>query len=163
MPERHSNVMRNFDGSSIKRVKEENLHITLKFLGDVPDERIRKIIDKLKGVKFDCFSVNLRRIGVFPHPNYLKIIWIGIDPMDQLKELVDKINGALGAPSEDYIPHVTVVRVNRKPDANIIKWLKENENVEIGEQKVDKFALKKSVLTPDGPEYEDVGVFMAKS
>src|SRR4030042_2347179 len=69
-----------------KFLKEANLkpvkdfHLTLKFLGEVPEPKVEKVKDLLKQINFKPFKAQLTSIGVFPNPNYVRVVWVGISP-----------------------------------------------------------------------------------
>ena len=76
-------------------VKEENTHITMKFLGEVEDSKV----DKIKSLcseassEFKSFKANLQGLGTFPNENYIRVIWVGIsDGKDTLERIYKKID-----------------------------------------------------------------------
>ena len=142
---------------NVKIVEKGNLHITLKFLGNVDD--VERVINKLKEIDFQRFSINLRRVGTFPNENYIKVVWIGCNSPElvQLVRIVDQRMSEIGFPKEGrYVPHLTIARVKRKPTEDLRKFLKKYNSVDLGSFVVSKIKLKKSTLTPRGPIYEDI-------
>ena len=73
------NEIRN-SGADVKLVEPENIHITLKFLGDTDENQIDKINEIMKDAVQDSetFKIKLKGAGVFPNHNYIRVMWIGI-------------------------------------------------------------------------------------
>ncbi|MDI9615240.1 MAG: RNA 2',3'-cyclic phosphodiesterase [Methanothermobacter sp.] len=158
-------ILRGAD-AQIKFVEPENLHFTLKFFGDVGEgklRRIRGIVDEtLKG--YEPFELHVTGAGVFPNPNYIRVVWLGVENPEVFSELqrnLDMEFARIGFRKErDYVPHLTIGRVkgprNREKLAAMIGEL---ENVDAGTLRVDRVSLKRSELTPEGPVYSDLEVF----
>ena len=140
----------------------KTFHLTLKFLGEVQPNNADKIISVLKNIKFEHFSVFLDSIGIFPTENYIRVVWIGLNPEERVLELQNKIDESLKLlfkKEKDFKAHITLARVKYPEDKkSFVEQLKkikvENKKIEI-----KKFRLMKSTLTPKGPIYEDLGVF----
>lgn len=149
-------------GGNIKLVEDGNLHYTIKFLGDVSEEKIKKI-DKIKTEITDIkpFKVQVKGMDAFPTRDYIKVIWLGIgNGYDKFKKLMIRINDkleGLGFEEEEkeLIPHMTIGRVrsgkNKKEIKHVIKNL---EDRLLGTMEVGKITLFKSNLTTEGPEYK---------
>ena len=139
-----------------KYVEKENLHITLKFLGDVEN---MKSLDPLNDVRFQPFKASLSNIGAFPNPNYIKVIWVGIKQgSDRIIQLHDEIESKIPFEKDkDYHPHVTLARVKSRVDERAKKTI--NSIFLNDEFEISKFVLYKSTLTPAGPVYEQVASF----
>src|SRR5579864_9536489 len=67
--------------------RPEGLHITLKFLGNVPDELRKAIEDKLQKIETSSFSLTLKEIGIFPNPKSPRVLWTGIEAPPDLAQL----------------------------------------------------------------------------
>ena len=154
--------------AKIKWVEEENIHMTLKFLGEVDDEKIDGIKKALSSVELKPFECSVKGFGTFPNDNYVKVIWAGIEPAESFMKLHEKIDDALlplgfGKDSR-FSPHVTIGRVRFfKDKEKLMESLDVLKNTVIEEKFVtDSFVLKKSTLTEKGPVYEDIGVFEGK-
>ena len=149
---------------SLAKLKEVSVfHLTLKFLGEVSEDKISIIKEKLKQIKFKPFSLTLDKIGVFPDENYIKVIWIDITPKEQVIELQKNIEDVLKEfnfkKDFDFHPHITLARVKFVKDKEtFIKTLKEI-NVDEKTIGVKDFKLIKSTLKIGGPVYEDIAVF----
>jgi 2'-5' RNA ligase len=151
-------------GANLKLVEPENLHITLKFLGDTPDTQIQEIHTVLETCIQDIhpFTIQLQRLGVFPNNNYMKVIWIGIQDDNQLLLLSKSINQLLkplGFKTEKrpFQPHFTLARVrSAKNKAAVHKFILDHADDDFGTFTVNTIDLKKSQLTPSGPIYTTV-------
>ncbi|HDD57625.1 MAG TPA: RNA 2',3'-cyclic phosphodiesterase [Thermoplasmatales archaeon] len=145
----------------LKIVEPENIHLTLKFLGNTGEEMLSEIEEIMKEAVKDIspFTMNVENVGVFPSESYIKIIWIGTENKRELISIADRLNEmlqSLGYKREkrEFSPHITVARVKRTIDKKILlSLLKEYKGKHFGELKVDSIKLKKSVLTPSGAIY----------
>lgn len=146
-------------GADLKLVSVENLHFTLKFLGNVDEDKILEIIKKLSAIKQNKFSISLRAVGVFPSPERIKVVWIGIESVE-LISLVKKINQSLNyvrKEEHEETPHLTIARVKSGRDkAKLQKIVEQYQNTLFGEMKVDKIILYESELGKEGPKYKVV-------
>ncbi len=141
----------------LKMVKPEKLHITIKFLGERDEKSVKLIMNKLTDIKEEKFTAKIHGLGVFPNSNYIKVVWIGIEPAESFRKLAKSINNALSS-DEPFEPHLTIARVKKRPE-NLTKKIGEFKNKEIGYFEVSEFKLKKSTLTPEGPVYQDLASF----
>lgn len=151
----------------IKPVEPENLHITLKFLGEVNEARAELVKERLRQIKFEPFEIKFRGIGFFPSQNYMRVIWIGVegDRIYSLAEEVENEMKKLGfRRDKKFRAHLTVGRVKRIDSEARVRLAEELREFDrdYGEMVVDRFKLKKSTLTPRGPVYEDIEVFGGK-
>lgn len=147
-------------GADVKAVEEENIHITLKFLGEIPEEKTAQVTSLVKGIAFKPFTLDFRGVGVFPTPNRPSVVWAGVagEASEMLAVFTELEKGlrALGFEPErrPFQPHVTLCRVrsgrNRAQLAEAIHAMQEEE---FGPLRVEHIRLKKSVLTRSGPIY----------
>ena len=150
----------------IKYVELENLHLTLKFFGDIDTEGIDLLSSKIEKVvsNFDKFTVKIKGCGAFPNTKRIKVIWFGLDEdaiVKQLHDELDKEFVKLGFDKDrKFSTHLTIGRMKSAKGKDKVKSkIEEFSEVEIGEMCVDRIVLKKSTLTPQGPIYEDIKVF----
>ena len=149
-----------------KPVELHNMHFTVQFLGEVSEEMVRKISDALNSIEFSAFSISFTSIGVFPKPNFPRVIWIGTnDGIDELEKLAAMIRTKLSQigfnPDKKFKPHVTIFRVKNKIEG-ISDKLEKFSSYYFGKQIVSEIKLKKSELTPNGPIYTDLLVVKGK-
>jgi len=146
----------------IKFVEPENLHFTLKFLGEITEQKAQKVTGQLREVcsAFSPFPVLLKGTGVFPSLNYMKVIWIGAESETflTLSKLVDSGMGKLGFKQErNIIPHLTVGRVKGVGNkVRLQEQIQAVQDIDIGSMTVDSVKIKKSELTRKGPIYTDI-------
>lgn len=152
--------------ANIKYVEMENLHLTLKFFGDIDTEGIEVLSSKISGVvsNFDKFNVKIKGCGAFPNKNRIKVIWLGLDGDEIVKKLHDELDKEfvkLGFDKDKkFSTHLTIGRMRSGKNKDKVKSkIQDLADVEIGEMAVDKIILKKSTLTPQGPIYEDLELF----
>lgn len=152
--------------ANIKYVDLENLHLTLKFFGDIDTEGINLLSSKISEVvgNFDNFNVKIKGCGAFPNTNRIKVIWLGLEDDEIVKRLHDELDKEfvkLGFDKDKkFSSHLTIGRMkSAKGKAKVKSTIEEFDEVEIGEMSVDKIILKKSTLTPQGPIYEDLEIF----
>ena len=165
-------------------VRPESLHITLKFIGEQPPERVVAITERLRRVESSAFEIRIRGYGFFPTAKAPRVFWIGIDAGQQLAELAESIDIAtaeLGIPREDrpYSPHLTLARAGagrrlgsakgRKADGpNAIFAVLEKRLAPIGEldfgtMTANEFILYQSQLSPAGSKYTKLERFALNS
>ncbi len=143
-----------FKMNGIKLVEKENLHITVKFLGDIDKE----IVEKIKNLDLSIKPVksSIKYIGVFPNENYIRVIWVGATNLISIFKEIDKKLSELGFKKEkDYVPHITIGRVKFIENKKLLKnKIDKYKNVELGELEVKNIVLMKSELTKEGPIYK---------
>ena len=93
-----------------KFTEPENLHLTLKFLRETTDEKIQKIKEKLKQIKFKKFQAETSELGVFSE-KFLRIIWIKLENCENLQKQIDKSLKELFEPESRFMSHITIARV----------------------------------------------------
>jgi len=140
----------------------KDFHLTLKFLGEVQPDNAEKIADILKNIKFKHFSVHLNSIGIFPAGNYIRVVWVGLNPEDNVLELQKNIDESLKEmfkKEKDFKAHITLARVKYPEDKK--KFVEQIKNIKVENKKIDinNFRLVKSTLSPKGAIYEDLHVF----
>ena len=154
------NEIRN-TGANVKLVEPENVHITLKFLGDTDEGYIDQIGEIIKDAvkETDSFEIQLKGAGVFPNQNYIKVMWIGIKNGVQIGKIASKIDeqiSGLGFKKEKrgFSAHLTIARVkSAKNNEKILQIIEKYRDMEFGNFKVNYIKLKKSELTSKGPIY----------
>lgn len=152
-------------GADIKLVDPEQVHVTVKFLGEVKDSRVDDVAAALEraAARVEPFDAAFNSVGVFPSQSYMRVIWIGTegDGFTQLAAAVEDEMARLGFEQEDrdFVPHATVARVKsgRKKE-ELGEVLDRFDDRNFGEMTIDRLILKESVLRPSGAEYSDVAV-----
>lgn len=148
-------------------VNPDNIHLTLAFLGDIDEDRIKVagIVLKQKCTGFGEFIIRLSGTGVFRNMADPRVLWIGIENTDRLIELNNKITNGLkdtGFKIEDRIfnPHITIGRIKFIKNSETLKSATGRyHNKFIQEVPVREVILYESILKPTGPVYRPVSKF----
>lgn len=151
-------------GVDAKLVARENLHFTVKFLGEMPEEKIQEIKSAIEKacVNFRSFDIGVAGIGAFPSRNYARMVWIsvreGLQDFENLIKAVDENVSELGFHKEaEYTPHLTIARIRSgKNKAELLKLLKRIGQTQVGKMRVNEVKLMKSTLSRKEPVYEEV-------
>jgi 2'-5' RNA ligase len=147
-----------------KFTEPENLHITLKFLGEISDETLEKVKKALKEIKFPEFEAKLGDAGIFSE-SFIRIIWVklnGKGNFDLQKQIDEKLKDIFPVESR-FMSHITIARVKKVPDKpGFLKYLESIKPKEI-KFLVNEFSLKKSELKSEGPVYSDIEVYPARN
>lgn len=149
----------------LRLVKPDLCHVTLKFLGDVPAQKIEKICETFSSIRVDPFDVVVRGMGAFPGRS-IRVVWLGLEgDFSNLFRQVEDSLSRLGFERErrKFSPHVTLGRVGRPSQelsGQIATRLEKFSKVDLGSFSVDRIFLKKSTLTREGPIYEDLAEFL---
>jgi len=141
-----------------KLTEPENLHLTLKFLGDVDEGMLEKIKERLKQVKFRRFFVSIDDLGVIS-PKFVKIIGLHINDCTPLHKEIDAALSGLLPNETKFVSHVTIARV--KGVENKEEFLKKLEEIKFKplHLEVGGFELKESILTDKKPVYKTIEEF----
>ncbi|HTY45327.1 MAG TPA: RNA 2',3'-cyclic phosphodiesterase [Patescibacteria group bacterium] len=149
--------------ADVKWVQPHNIHVTLKFLGEIEEQKLGQITAMLQDTVKDkaCFTASMSGLGAFPRMTAPRVIWSGInkgkeDLIRIAKELEEK-SGILGVPPEDrpFTCHLTLGRVRSSANLHrLVKILTETAQQPDQEFPVTKLTLFKSTLAPTGPVYE---------
>lgn len=141
----------NFTG---RLTASENLHLTIKFLGEIEKNAINDVKKKLSSITPPPFELILKDVGVFSQ-KFIKIIWVKVSDVP-LQPLVDNCLSDIFEPENRFMGHITIARVNNLADKKSFLQLINATTVNEISFMVKDFYLKESILTPDGPIYEDI-------
>lgn len=146
----------------VKWVEPKNLHLTLKFLGEIEPGLASRLANSLAGpaAEMPAFRIRLGGTGVFPDARRPRIVWVGLkEGFDELFALAQKVEAAaqelgFAAETRPFKAHLTMGRV-RRPAAGkeLLPALEGAEAADFGEQKVSGVSIIESNLTPSGPIY----------
>ncbi len=146
----------------VKGVEPENVHITLKFLGELSGDDVERVKRSLSMVEFGpSFELSLEGIGTFPSSGRPRVVWIGIgegkENLVRMHQVVDQATSCIGGEEREFSPHLTVARVKKGGDVGLLlSRIKEYKDLVFGRFTVKKVVLFKSTLTPKGPLYAPI-------
>lgn len=153
------------DGTNVRWVSEENLHITLKFLGDSAPDIIPAVKSVLKqtAAKRQPVNVEVDGLGAFPNAARARVVWVGITKgAAELKALsrdIEKSLEHLGFEDENrFKAHITLGRMKRPSDGSLARAIDEGTGC-LGVFTASKIDLMKSDLGPAGARYESLASF----
>jgi 2'-5' RNA ligase len=138
-----------------RRVPWEQLHLTLRFIGDVDEDMVQAIKMALSGIRRGSFFMTLKDVGHFPPGKHPRVLWVGMEESGQLLELQREVEQALtcaGISPEERVfsPHITIARLKETP-LDEVTALEERKNLfSAGPFPVDEFYLYSSILSRAG-------------
>ncbi|MWV41774.1 RNA 2',3'-cyclic phosphodiesterase [Natrialba sp. INN-245] len=160
------------DASGLNFVDPEQAHVTLKFLGEVDEDRLPALTDELEKAVDDSgvdpFTVRYGGLGVFPSLEYISVVWLGVDSggegLTRLHESIEDRTTAMGFDPEDheFTPHVTLARMEHAGGKELVQDVvrasedADGEEFAVGKTRVEEVRLTESTLTNDGPVYSTV-------
>lgn len=150
-------------GADVKLVERENLHFTVKFLGEIPDDLVDEVDRRMRTLALRKMEVDVRGLGAFPDVRRPRVVWAGVAPHDVQsisgsgQQVIDVLEGVGQSDERKFHPHITVARVRspRNHEA-LVAVLRDCSTKEFGRTEITALKLKASSLTPNGPTYRDV-------
>ncbi|HLP44667.1 MAG TPA: RNA 2',3'-cyclic phosphodiesterase [Candidatus Deferrimicrobium sp.] len=147
--------------SPLKWTTRENLHVTLKFIGEVSDEKCKQIEKLLADAEFNtgAIDINICGCGKFGKGPDMNIFWTGLAKNRQLEDMFNRIENTLqkaGIPKEErqFKPHITVARNKKRFNfKSFFELIDQNNDRLISGTTITHFQLFTSQLTPQGPIY----------
>ncbi|MCJ7560855.1 RNA 2',3'-cyclic phosphodiesterase, partial [Candidatus Bathyarchaeota archaeon] len=136
--------------ADLKLVEPRNIHITVRFLGDITPNMAEKIFEEMKKIQFTPFNVRISGLGVFPDLRYPRVVWAGMtEGADQLKnvfsQLEPRLRGLGFTPDpKGFSPHLTIARVKSgKNKAQLAEMVTKNADYDFGIVNARCLRLKK--------------------
>ena len=152
----------------VKWENDDKFHLTLRFLGDINENKIDELIFVLDRLKFEFETIKFtaKGIGFFPNQKYPNVVFVDLEEhgnnSQKLVEFIDRIILNFGVkPDKSFVPHVTLGRFKRDKRVKLEKQI--NVKVEQVEIEMDSFYLMRSILTPKGSVYQTVNRFKFNS
>jgi 2'-5' RNA ligase len=138
-----------------KWVRPEQLHLTVRFIGDVDGGLFHDIRDILAGVARGPFSLQLKGVGCFPPRGAPRVLWVGLEKSEELQRLRREIDTMLLQTGLDpekrkFSPHITLARLKNSPVQKVMNFLAGNNLFRLDPFQVEDFRLYSSTLTPKG-------------
>ena len=146
-------------------VSPDSIHITLKFIGEVPDKRIEDIDAALTGLTWKPFTVTVHGVGFFPGTRSPRVFWAGMEAptMQGLAEQLDTRMERLGFEKEKraFRSHITLARArDTRIESALVTGAAEYEEHDFGSFTVDRMFLFKSTLKPSGAVYDKLKEYL---
>ena len=141
----------------VRWTEPDQMHLTLGFFGDVPEDVDLRLREKLSAIKFGAFFLHVAGVGTFPAKRTPKVIWIGLGKahphLFQIHKRVQEAALAVGIQPElrPWHPHITIARCRDVSAQALRKFLQSNAEFDAGMIRIDAFHLYSSKLTPAGP------------
>ncbi len=149
-------LSREISGKGVRAVARDNLHITLKFLGEKTEAECKGVAKKASGIVFEPFSVGVAGVGAFPNEKFPRAIWAGANARE-LGGLAGMLEESIGLSKESFTGHITLARIGGK--VNLAEFFSLHKSGSFGSFTCNSFCLKKSELSPQGPKYGAVSEF----
>jgi len=139
-------------------VKSEQLHLTLRFIGEVDGDRFLDIREGLAEVSCASFPMQLQGVGFFPPRKKPRVVWVGLDKNEQLIRLRNRIESVLvqaGLEPEKrkFAPHITLARLNNTPASKVGRFFEQHSLFFSPLFQVNEFSLYSSVLNAKGAKH----------
>ncbi|MEA3489587.1 MAG: RNA 2',3'-cyclic phosphodiesterase [Candidatus Omnitrophota bacterium] len=147
--------------SDVKWVVPDSVHLTMKFLGYISEEKVPAITGKLDGIAREMgpFDMMLSGIGVFPDWGYARVLWVGVgDGSEKAKDLAACVEEAMAQQGfekekRSFSPHLTLGRIRTSKNKNELKKLTDTIEVRPAAIRISRIVLFRSDLTPKGAVY----------
>ena len=136
--------------------RPEQLHLTLRFLGDTPAALVDPLRVRLRAIRVASFILPVEGLGVFPPRGLPRVLWCGIGNghplIHQLRQRIDDTILALGIDCDlrQFVPHFTLARLAPAARPQLPHWLHANRDLAAPPFRVDRFTLYASELRPEG-------------
>jgi RNA 2',3'-cyclic 3'-phosphodiesterase len=145
-------------------VDDAHLHLTLRFIGDVPGDVAGRVADVLREAGGAPFSLSMKGVGFFPPRNMPRILWAGIAECEELMRLQASIERTLTTLGIDpdtrkFHPHVTVARLNGTPPHKVAEYITRNSLLSTEPFSVSSFHLYESFLRKEGAHHEKIATY----
>ena len=156
-------------GADLKLVERENLHFTMKFLGEISETQAAEADSRLRSLSLKSARVEVRGVGAFPSASRPRVVWAGVTKEHErliiptAKAVLDSLADIGERDERPFQLHLTLARV--RSDRNVRElqdFLRRNADRSFGVADITSLRLKSSQLTPQGPVYRDVGAYQLK-
>ncbi len=150
--------------ASLKVVSTDQLHLTMKFLGETEEGLVPEIVTAIREACTEVrpFQITVRGTGAFPSLSRMNVIWVGVEGAEPIGRIASDLEGSLeslgfAAERRPWKAHVTLARVKGHRDLDRVRRILETRRDELfGSHRVDRIHLKESVLTAGGAQYSVV-------
>jgi len=143
----------------------EQLHVTLRFLGDVPEENIVALVDRLAAIRVEPFLLPIEGVGAFPPRRAPHVVWVGLGSghprLHQLRQRIDDtlLAAAIDVDLRTFHPHITVARCGPAAENGVRQWLRRQRDFVGPPFAVEAFELFASELKSNGAVHRSLAKF----
>lgn len=144
----------------VRWTREEQLHLTLRFLGDTDEALIEPLVTRLAGIRVQPFFLPLEGVGAFPEHSAPRVLWAGVGSghtrLHQLRQRVDDTLLSIGVDADlrRFHPHVTLARCGEHASNAVRQWIRTHREFAGPSFNVDAFELYASELRPQGAVHQ---------
>jgi 2'-5' RNA ligase len=151
--------------NSVRWVAPESIHITLKFIGEMPEKQLEDIDTALTGFTWKPFTITVRGVGFFPGKRSPRVFWAGMEAptMKDMAEELDTRMERLGFDKEKraFRPHITLARArDNRIDSSLVTAAEPYVEHDFGAFIADRLFLFQSILKPSGAVYEKLKEYL---
>lgn len=153
-------------GADIRLVERQNLHFTVKFLGEISESQAAEVGSRLGNLVLKGMEVEVRGTGAFPNPSRARVVWAGVSREHEAlvapvaQQVIDSLDGIGERDERPFRAHVTLGRVRSTRNfRQLEQFLRDNSDRPFGVVRLSRLKLKSSVLSTGGPVYTDLGVY----
>jgi 2'-5' RNA ligase len=144
--------------AGVRWIPAQNLHLTLRFIGEVQSWQAQEIDDALAAVRPRAFELQVAGVGTFERDGRVTALWANVERSERLSHLAQKIETALqraGLPPErrKFAPHITLARADQVPEEKIVRWVQTQNLFRASPVTVEHFTLFSSRLGKDFSVY----------
>lgn len=168
LPEPVKNPLSHMSGEipGVKWAGAAEIHLTLRFIGEVDLRTCSRIKTALSAVSFVPFTLSVSGVGHFPPHGHPRVLWVGLEQRPELILLQQQIEAALlqaGIPAEGrpFSPHITLARLKETPSSVVARFEAAHRGLTFPPFEVNEFILYSSVLTPRGAIHNKEAVYRA--
>lgn len=143
-----------------KWTDRDNLHLTLRFIGETPEDRMEDIHHGPSRIRHPSFDMSVAGVGTFQQGRKATLLWVGVERNGALEQLRDKVAQALkreGIESDGrrFAPHITLARLQRVADSRLAEFVAGHNLFRLPPFAVESFALYSSFLSSSGAIYSE--------
>lgn len=146
-------------GAKARFVAKKNLHLTLKFLGEINKEQLETVKQKLEGIKFNSIQTGLDKIGVFPNESKPRVAWASLKNEREIIKLQREIDQELLPIAKEetrFKAHLTIGRIKFIKSKEEFKDSMKGLKIRPLQFEIKSFKLMESILSKDGPTYHTI-------
>ncbi len=145
-------------------VPREQLHLTLRFIGDANEAQYQAIKKELGKIKGQAFPLGLKEVGHFPPGRRPRVLWVGMSvsaPLLMLQEEVERTLVGAGVLPEEraFSPHITIARLKETPPGKVMALEEKHRQFSVGPFQVEEFYLYSSTLTREGAIHKREAIY----